>query len=341
MPTVDHSAATAPLQTRRLGRSGIEVTRLGLGGLFVSAHGSARDQGIATIRHAIAAGLRYIDTAPGYADSEAVGGAALHGVDAPVVLSTKLGGRPQPFDPRDRAALAASIDESRRLLGRDVIDCLLIHEPDRPGQYDWWTGHEPLSGPVLDLLIELKQRGVVRSYGLGGTTVTEMARLIETDLFDVVLTAFNYSLLWREAAESVIGRAAELGMGVIAGSPLQQGALAARHDAEIAHGAPWLSAPRREQYRALYAVLDAWSIPIAEAALRFVASDPRVDCILNGARSPAEFDATCAALAQGPLPAEMLAQLASVAAMVPFRPFEEPFGLPFGRGSRQGPGVAR
>jgi aryl-alcohol dehydrogenase-like predicted oxidoreductase len=91
------------------------------------------------------------------------------------------------------------------------------------------------------VLEELKQQGLVRFTGLGGTTAYEMARLIRTGKFDVVLTAFNYSLLWREAEREVLPAAIEHDMGIVIGSPLQQGSLARRYDDEVRSGAPWLS----------------------------------------------------------------------------------------------------
>lgn len=78
---------------------------------------------------------------------------------------------------------------------RDTIDILFVHEPDRPGQYDWWTQPEEVHGPVLEVLDELKKSGVIQATGLGGTAVYEMECLVRTGKFDVVLTAFNYSLL--------------------------------------------------------------------------------------------------------------------------------------------------
>jgi aryl-alcohol dehydrogenase-like predicted oxidoreductase len=166
-----------------------------------------------------------------------------------------------------------------------------------------------------------------------------MPRVMATGAFDVVLTAFNYSLLWREAAIAVLPAAARLGMGVIAGSPLQQGALAKRYQEEVETGAAWLSPPRRQQYLRLYEYLDEVEIPLPELALRFVLSDPRVSTTLMGARSTEEVEANVAAAERGPLPEEVLARLQEIADLVPFRPFEEPFGLPFGRQAR-GPGHA-
>jgi aryl-alcohol dehydrogenase-like predicted oxidoreductase len=326
-----------------LGRTGIEVSRVGLGGLFVSSFGGEFEQARGAVRRAVERGVRYIDTAPGYHDSEAVLGRILADIAEPLILSTKLGGRPQPFDPKDPAGLRASVEESLRLLGRDRIDVLLIHEPDRPRQYDWWTSGlyaERPDGPVLEVLDGLRREGLVRSVGLGGTTAYEMARLCDTGLFDVVLTAFNYSLLWREAGHSVLPAAKRHNMGVVVGSPLHQGALARRFDREVASGAPWLSPPRREQYRRLYALLDETGLPIAEVALRFVLSHPDIDCVLTGARSAAEVDANLDAAQKGALPPDLLARLDEIAALVPFRPCGEPFFPPFGRDTYVGPPAA-
>ncbi len=73
--------------------------------------------------------------------------------------------------------------------------------------------------------------------------------------------------------------------------------------------------------------------------LQLVLSDARVSTALMGVRSAAEVEANVAAAEQGPLPPEILEQLQQVADLVPFRPFEEPFGLPFGR-AYKGPGKA-
>jgi len=327
------------MEYRELGRTGLAVSRLGLGGLFVSKVGGPYEQARAAVHRAIELGINYLDTAPGYLDSEEVLGRALADVDAPLVLSTKLGGRPQPFNAQDPDQLYVSFEESLRLLGRDYVDMLIIHEPDRPGQYDWWADKASFDGPVMDVLAQLRDQGRIGYLGLGGTTAYELARIIRTGKFDVVLTAFNYSLLWREAEIEVLPAAVEQGMGIIAGSPLQQGALSRRYDDQVRHGAPWLSKPRREQYLKLYALLDELEMPIAELAMRFVLSNPAVDTVLTGARSALEVEQNVATLDKGPLPSDVLARLDEIAAMVPFRPFEEPFGLPFGR-PYAGPGPA-
>ena len=330
------------IPTTILGKTGLEVSRLGMGGLFLASFAGDFARAQAAVEHAVACGVTLIDTAPGYHDSEAVIGRILPGISAPLRIVTKLGGRPQPFAPQSRDHLLYSVEESLKALGRSRIDLLLIHEPERPRQYAWWSEgfyEGVLKGTVLDVLDELKRDGTIGFAGLGGTTAYEMVRLCDTGLFDVVLTAFNYSLLWREAQSTVLPAAQRNGMGVLLGSPLQQGALAHRYDDEIGHGAPWLSPPRRAQVKALYALLDAWHLPLAEAAMRFTLSHPAIHCILTGARSAQEVEANVAAIEKGVLPAEFLAQLDAIAATVPFRPFCEPFCLPFG-GKSAGPGMA-
>jgi len=163
-------------------------------------------------------------------------------------------------------------------------------------------------------------------------------RIIETGQFDVVLTAFNYSLLWQEARRYVVPAARKQKMGVVVGSPLHQGALARRYDDEIISGAPWMTPMRREQFRKLYAFLDEVNLPIAEAGLRFVLSNPDVSSVLMGARSVDEVEQNAKAVEAGPLPEEVLTGLQQIAEMLPFRPYCEPGWVPLGVKGYKGPG---
>ena len=130
------------MKYRKLGETGFEVSELAMGGLFVASFATDKEEARRAVHRALELGVNYIDTAPGYYNSEEVLGYALQGVTQPVILSTKLGGRPSPFNPQDKAALRRSVEESLRLLGRSTIDILMIHEPDRPEQYDWYSDHE-------------------------------------------------------------------------------------------------------------------------------------------------------------------------------------------------------
>lgn len=311
-----------------LGRSGLSVSRLGLGGLWLSRDHESDSR--KAIRFALASGVNYIDTAPAYGDSELVVGDVLREwPDKQLIVSTKLGGRPQPFDPRDEAVLRRSVEMSLEALGRDRIDLLIVHEPDRKREYDWWTDNLTYEGPVRRLLEKLKDEGLITATGVGGTTAHELARVCDSGAFDVVLTAFNFSLLWREAELEIFPAARRHGMGVIAGSPLQGGVLATRRDAEVA-AAPWISDARKQQFVELYRMLDEEGLDIAEVGMRFVYFSDHVDTTLTGVKSEAEFAANLQVLEKGPLSAHVLERLDEIHRLVPFRPSLESFDFSLG-----------
>jgi len=328
------------MKKRVLGRTGLEVSELSLGGVFVASFAAEQAEANAAVKRALELGINYIDTAPAYGNSEESLGIALEGLDINYFISTKLGGRPTPFNAQDKEALIFSFEESLRLLKKDHVDLLMIHEPDRPGQNDWWSDKENFYGPVSDLLAELKAQGLVKYIGLGGTTAYQIPKIMETGIYDVVLTAFQYSLLWREAVIEVLPTAKKHNMGIIIGSPLQQGALA-RKWPEVETGAWWLSSVRQKQFKALYSLVDDLGMELSELALRFALSNPDVSTVLMGPRSVAEVESNVAAAEKGPLPADVLKRLDAIAEMVPFHPFEEPFSLPFGGKKYLGPFAAR
>jgi aryl-alcohol dehydrogenase-like predicted oxidoreductase len=324
-----------------LGKTGISVSRLGFGSLFTSVLGPGFEESKRAVHRAVELGINYFDTAPAYANSEAVLGQILRDVKAPLFISTKLGGRPQPFDPRNKRQLIASCEESLRLLHRNVIDVLFVHEPDRPLQYAWWTDPGAVAGPILDALDELKRAGKVRFTGLGGTTCTEMAHCIDSGKFDVVLTAFNFSALFREALHEVLPAANRQRMGVVLGSVLQQGALGRRYDDVVRQKPAWLSKPRQHQFLEFYRLLDDSGISIVELCLRFALAEPAAHTVLIGPKTAAQVEASVNAISKGLLPADVRTRLDEIAAMVPFRPFEEPMILPLSNPKGYwGPGLA-
>ena len=326
------------MRRRTLGRTELEVSELSLGGLYLSSRGTGFEQAKQAITRAVEIGINYMDTAPAYMNSEAVIGEVLDTLDQKVIVSTKLGGFPDPFDPKSKDCLIRSIETSLKNFKRDYIDILMVHEPDRPGEFDWWDRCGPdLTGPVIELLEQLKKDGVIRYTGVGGTTAYEMANIVRFGNFDILLTAFQYSLLWREATIDLIPAAREKNMGIIIGSPLQHGALAARYDEELERGVQWLNSPRRKQMRRLYAYLDSIGLDIVEASLRFLISDSDVSTVLVGARSQEEVMKNAAIIAKGTLGQNVIKELDDIAAMVPFRPYEEPYNMPFGHGYK-GPG---
>ena len=103
----------------------------------------------------------------------------------------------------------------------------------------------------------------------------------------------------------------------------------------------WLAPQRAEQLLRLYAFSDEVGISVPELALRFVFSNPQIDTVLSGSRSQAEIEANVRAAEAGPLPEPILAELDKISLMVPFRPFEEPFGAMFHNPDYHGPGMAQ
>ena len=322
------------MDKRPFGQTDLAVSPLSLGGLFTSELGRGVDATVETLTRAFDLGINFIDTAPAYANSEETLGKALKrvtNVPDDLVISTKLGGRPQPFDPRDKNGLFHSVEESLRLLGRESIDLMIIHEPDRPRQYPWWTDPSRVQGPVLEVFETLQKQGKIRYTGLGGTTVNEMHHLVCSGRFDVLLTAFNYSLLYREADLELLPEARSRGMSVMLGSVLQQGGLAKRYDAELKAKPAWMSAQRYQQFRALYRLLDEIEMTLPTLAIRFAAAHPAVSTVLLGTSNAAHLAAGVRDLEEGPLPEDLVIRLNELAAMLPYRPFEEPMILPIGK----------
>ena len=310
-----------------LGKTGLEVSRLSIGGLFVAEGGGELDAAVATMKRAYELGVNYVDTAPGYGKSESVLGQIFARTGLPEILSTKVGHDDASFESKNPDVLKASIENSLKVLGTDHFEMVMIHEPDRPGLTDWWTDMRKVEGPVLDVLLDYERQGIIGSIGLGGTGVTEMGHLVKSGKFDVVLTAFNYSILFREAEDVVIAEAKKLGMGVVSGSPLQQGGMAARHASVYDDGVYWLHPKRRQQFKELYALCEDLKMTVADMAIRFVASNPNVDTVLMGARTVRELEQNVASIEAGPLPADVLARLDEIAAALPCRPAAEPWGM--------------
>jgi len=330
------------MKLRRLGSTGLEVGELSLGGAFVTRGEEGFEGALPVIRRALDLGMNLVDTSADYGDSEEGVGWALHELGEPCVVSTKLGppGDWPSFDPKDTGQLRRVVERSLQHLHRDVIDILMIHEPDRPGELDWYDDGVLFQGPVVDLLQELKDEGVIRHTGLGGTTVHELTRLVATGAYDVVLTAFNSSPLWQEALATVIPEANRQNMGVFLASPTQQGWLVRKYE-EVDHGAPWLSPERRAQLKALYRFVDEIDMELPVLCLRWALGVKGVSTVLTGPRDVPQLEQNFQAVEQGPLPDDIAARLDEIAAMVPHRPFEEPAGCRLASRDYWGPGRLR
>ena len=122
---------TAPIARRRLGRTGLQVTELGLGGVFVRTAVTEPGEGVRVVQRALELGVDYLDTAPLYGDSQQVLGEALQDVDTPYVLGAKCGRWDWETGPyRSLDAFKRQFEQTQRDLRRDVVDILYIHEAD-------------------------------------------------------------------------------------------------------------------------------------------------------------------------------------------------------------------
>ncbi len=321
------------LKKRILGRTGLEVSELALGGLFISSYGADRDTADQIIRRAWELGINYIDTAPGYLDSESVLGETLSKFDAEFIISTKIGYKPEPFEAQNKEFLQNALKQSFKNLKRNYVDILMIHEPDRYDDenfIDWWTDKDRYEGPVMDILRQSKDEGKTRFFGLGGTTAYELPHIVDTGNFDVVLSAFQYNMVWREAEQALLPAVIAQNAGLVCGSPLHQGALAAVYENDVVKNPPhWLSPPRRKQFIRLYTLVGDLKMTMPELATRFLLSNPKVSTVLSGVRNVAELESNVESALKGPLPEDVIAEINDIAAMVPFRPYLEPLAPPF------------
>ncbi len=158
-----------------LGRSGIRTTLLGLG---TNEHVLRRTQDFEqVVKHAIDRGLCFIDTADTYGSHEKVR-EALRGVDrSRLFVQTKTRSR-------DPAQVRANIDQCRRELGTETLDCLMIHRV-RDGV--WPTDLRA----VMDVLSEAKERGQIRTAGVSCHGGDPLAAAVGGDWVDLHLTTLN------------------------------------------------------------------------------------------------------------------------------------------------------
>ncbi len=298
---------TVPLLRQRLlGRSGVTVTELSLGGAAIGNLFTEVDDATAaaTIDAAWDGGIRLFDTAPHYGLglSERRLGAALS--DRPrndYLISTKVGRLLLPADPPyrpDTAGFAVpatsvrrfdfsadgvrqSLEQSLDRLGMDRVDIALIHDPDDHCQQALTQAY-----PALE---RLRGEGVVRAIGVGMNQAGMLTRFVrETDV-DVVLIAGRYTLLDQRAADELLPSAAERGVSVIAGGVFNSGLLAdpsddARFDYDRA------PLPMLRRARELEAICGSYGVPLRAAAARFPLGHAAVASVLIGARSPAEIN---------------------------------------------------
>jgi aryl-alcohol dehydrogenase-like predicted oxidoreductase len=221
------------MQKRKLGKSNLEVSALGLGCMGMSfGYGPAKDRPemISVIRSAVELGVTFFDTAEVYGPfiNEELVGEALAPLREQVVIATKFGfkfdsetGKPAGLDSRPEHIKQVA-DASLKRLRTNVIDLFYQHrvDPEVP--------IEDVAGAVKDLI----QQGKVKHFGLSEAGVQTIRRAHAVQ--PVTALQSEYSLWWREPEAEIIPALEELGIGFVPFSPLGKGFLTGKIDENTA-----------------------------------------------------------------------------------------------------------
>lgn len=295
-----------PLEKAALGRSGLQVTRLGLGCAAIGGlYGDIPDdQATQVVHKALDLGLNLFDTAPLYGSgkSEERLGRALRDVPRDsYVLASKVGrllvasdddqrdgsifDNPPPFKPVfdfSYDGVMRSFEDSLKRLGVDRIDILHIHDPDAH-----WK--EAIEGayPALE---RLRSEGVISAVSAGMNQWEMLARFAREGDFDCFLLAGRYSLLDQSALDELLPLCTEKNIGIMAGGTYNSGILAkgAKPGATYNYGEAPTDIMQKAQ--AIEAVAERHGVDVKAAASQFVFAHPAITCIIPGTRQPARVE---------------------------------------------------
>ncbi|WP_146827010.1 aldo/keto reductase [Aeromicrobium flavum] len=312
------------MHARRLGGSGLQVSRLALGTM---SWGAAVDEYVADeqLRVFLDAGGTLIDTAPIYGDGvcEQVLGSLLgkHGVRDRIVLAGKAG-----VVRRDGHAvidgslrsLLAQLDQSLADLGTDHLDLWQIHR---------WDDEVPVE-ETMAALDQAVRSGRVRYAGISNftgwqTVAAQHAYARVGNGVPLVSTQIEYSLLRREPEAETIPAAAHAGLGILAWSPLGRGVLTGKYrlgvpaDSRAADArwesfvAPHLTPAKTRVVDALGAASEGLGVPMSHVALAWLRDQPRVASAIVGARTTAQLQESLGSETLD-LPSEIHAALSDV-----------------------------
>jgi predicted aldo/keto reductase-like oxidoreductase len=194
----------------RLGKSNLQVTRIGFGGIPIQR--PAEEQSIRVVRSALGAGINWIDTAFGYGSSEERIGKAIAGFPRrELYIFTKGPGR----DPR---TLKEQIDSSLRRLKTDCIDLYQFHFV--PSSEVW---RQMQDNGSFDLVRRLRDRGTIRHIGASAHNREAARTVLEHPEIEVLQFPFNYIV--EEEGREILDLCVERDVGFIAMKPFGGGAL--------------------------------------------------------------------------------------------------------------------
>jgi aryl-alcohol dehydrogenase-like predicted oxidoreductase len=296
----------AELATTTLGNTDLVTTTFGLGCGPIAKRSFAT--GVATVQRALELGVRYFDTSPLYGKgvSQAIVGTALLDRDEDFLLATKLGHYTTLSHFRSVDAIRAQLDENLRLLRRDRVNVLQIHEAD---WHRWWSDEPcddyPLQdgvdynfpdAPVMRVLAEAKEQGRCDAIGITGNTAAGTARVLQHVDVDTYLLAMSYNPVERPAKKQV---------ATILGGVLNAGNLSERNDEWFVSPPEWMTPEIESPLKGLYQLASDTGLSLVALALRFVMADPAVTIVLLGAETPEHVEQNVEAASAGPLPPDL------------------------------------
>lgn len=191
-----------------LGKTGLEVNRLGFGGIPIQRVGER--QAVDTVLHAVESGIDFIDTSRIYTTSERRIGKALEQTDKRVILASKSHGKTAD---KIRKDLETSLSE----LNRDYIDLYQAHFVRDENAYSKVIS----AGGALEGLSKAREEGLIGHIGITSHSLDLMDRILDDGLFETIMMCF--SLLEPLAKEKIIPKALEKNVGIIAMKPFSGG----------------------------------------------------------------------------------------------------------------------
>lgn len=195
-----------------LGNTGLEVNRLGFGGIPIQRVDEA--QAIEVVLHAIETGMDFIDTSRMYTTSESRIGKALKQTDKKVVIATKSMNRFSDGIQKD-------IEVSMKNLQVDYIDLYQCHAVSNDDEYERVTR----SNGALTGLRKAKEQGLIGHIGITGHGLDIMERIIDDGLFETIMICISF--LEPAAKEKIIPKALEKNIGILAMKPFSGGVIEA------------------------------------------------------------------------------------------------------------------
>src|SRR6185312_5072823 len=250
------------------------------------------------VHAALDKGIRFIDTARAYGDSEEVLGRCLASRRADLVLTTKVG--PLPLEGRSDAelatAIAASVEQSLRLLRTDHVDWLMLHSAT--------LTHIQQLERFLEPIGKLRQQVKIRAFGASIYDDALHASLErpELDCLQVAASAID------RLVESVRAQRATDGKDFVIRSVLLRGALSERY-----HALPASMQPLRNAIAKLDGLALEAGVSLTELAYRYAAEFDGL--MLVGTASTTELDQAISFIERGPLSAEIVAAIRSMACL--------------------------